>query len=401
MPKIMGDEDGESERKRIGQEGVELSNSEVAAMRSDFERLSSGDSDAVGLFSGEAVAHLDGKLLNGKIDVHTHLIPKHWPDFSRRYGYGGFVYLDHDQSIVGTPGCATLVRDGEKIAEIEPTSWDISTRIPDMDAAGVSLQFVSTIPELFCYWVKDDDGSDLARILNNSMYEEILKEPSRFVGLGTVPLQAPELAVEELNRCVLELGFAGVVIGTHVNDWTLDASELTVFWEAADELGCLVLVHGIWSESFQKGSSILPSIAGQSAELCHAMSCFLSGGILEQFSRLRVCFAQGAGTFPYVQAQLESKLQEEERNHVGSLSTVPYRGRLFCDSLVWGKESTEFLVKTMTDQMVVFGSDYPMQARNSGKSYGFDRSTFCDCLDDPGFSRVSRENALLLLQNGT
>merc|ERR1712137_551111 len=137
------------------------------------------------------------------------------------------------------------------------------------------------------------------------MADQVKKHPSRFIGLGTVPLQAPELAVAELQRCVKELGFAGVIIGTHVNEWSLDAPDLSVFWEAAEDLGAVVFIHPHTQEL--RGSDtqmLLPRLVGESAEICHSVTTLLSGRVLDNFPKLKVCFAHGAGTFPYVQEQL-------------------------------------------------------------------------------------------------
>lgn len=82
---------------------------------------------------------------------------------------------------------------------------------------------------LFCfisYQAKPQDTFDLAQILNNDLAATVKKYPKRFIGLGTLPLQAPDLAVKEMHRCVNELGFPGVQIGSHVNEWDLNAPEL-------------------------------------------------------------------------------------------------------------------------------------------------------------------------------
>ena len=96
---------------------------------------------------------------------------------------------------------------------------------------------------MFSYWARPEHGLDLARFLNDHIGGLVEAHPGRFVGLGTVPLQAPDLAIQELDRCVRELGLAGVQIGTHVNDWNLDAPELFPFFEAAEALGAALFVH--------------------------------------------------------------------------------------------------------------------------------------------------------------
>ena len=76
---------------------------------------------------------------------------------------------------------------------------------------------------MFSYWAKPEHTLDLCRILNDDVAKLCAERPNRFVGLGTLPMQAPDLAIEELRRCVEELGMPGVQIGSHIEDWDLDA----------------------------------------------------------------------------------------------------------------------------------------------------------------------------------
>ena len=113
---------------------------------------------------------------------------------------------------------------------------------------------------------KKEDTLDLCRLLNDDLAATVAKHPTRFVGLGTLPMQAPDLAVKELERCVKvlnnnvsvfvnestiyflscvmykqELGFPGVQIGSHINEWNMDAPELqSVF---AVGIVCTCLAH--------------------------------------------------------------------------------------------------------------------------------------------------------------
>src|SRR5438309_902341 len=173
-----------------------------------------------------------------KIDLHTHILPRTWPDLSQRYGYGGFVQLEHHG-----PGCARMVVDGRVFREIEANCWDPARRLEDCERHGVHVQVLSTVPVMFSYWARPEDTYDLARLLNDHLADVIRAYPTRFAGLGTLPLQAPDLAIRELERCVGELGLCGVQIGSHVNDWNLNAEPLFPVFRRAAELGAAVFVH--------------------------------------------------------------------------------------------------------------------------------------------------------------
>src|SRR6185369_2630933 len=106
----------------------------------------------------------------------------------------------------------------------------------DCDVDHIDMQVLSTIPVMFSYWAKPNDALDLSMILNDHIAGIVQKYPKRFAGLGTVPMQSPDLAIKELERC-MKIGLRGIQIGSHVNDWNLNEPALFPIFEAAQELG--------------------------------------------------------------------------------------------------------------------------------------------------------------------
>lgn len=292
-----------------------------------------------------------------KIDVHTHILPERWPELRARYGYGGFVRLEHH-----APGRARMMIDDTFFREIDDACWDPARRLEQCDQAGVDVQVLSTVPVMFSYWAKPEDALDLSRLLNDHIAEIVRTRPRRFVGLGTLPLQAPEPAIAELERCVRELGLAGVQIGSHVNAWNLDHPALFPVFQAAESLGAAVFVHP-WDMLGKDRMTKywLPWLVGMPAELSLAICSLIFGGVLERLPALRICFAHGGGAFPATIGRIEQgfKARPDLCAVDNPVNPRAYLGRFYVDSLVHDPAALRYVVKLCGVDRVALGSDYP------------------------------------------
>jgi aminocarboxymuconate-semialdehyde decarboxylase len=292
-----------------------------------------------------------------KIDLHTHILPREWPDLARRSGYGGWVQLEH-----AGPGCARMTIDGKLFREVQDTCWDPRRRIEECDRHGVRVQVLSTVPVMFSYWANAEHTYDLARLLNDHIAGVVRDFPGRFAGLGTVPLQNPDLAARETERCVRELGLSGVEVGTHVNGKNLDDPDLFPFLEAAQELGAAVFVHP-W-DMFGKDRLcryFLAWLVGMPAETSLAICSLIFGGVLDRLPRLRVCFAHGGGAFPGTIGRIERGFESRPDLCGVNQARNPrsYLGRFYVDSLVHDADALRHLIRLMGADRVALGSDYP------------------------------------------
>ena len=312
-----------------------------------------------------------------KIDLHTHILPHDWPDLDAKYGYGGFVRLEHYK-----PCCARMMIGDRVFREIIDNVWDPKRRIEECDRDKISMQVLSTVPVMFSYWAKPADALDLSRRLNDHIAEVVRAHPKRFAGLATIPLQDPDLAADELERCVRKLGLRGAQIGTHVDPnphsgridtLNLDNAALQPVWSAAEQLGASIFVHP-WDMMAKERmpNYWLPWLVGMPAESSLAICSMMFGGVFERFPKLRVAFAHGGGAFPFTIGRIEHAFHvrpdlvatENKTNPRKYLARTDNRtgvtpARFYVDSLVHDPNALRMLLKLFGAERVALGSDYP------------------------------------------
>jgi len=290
------------------------------------------------------------------IDIHTHILPKDIPNFKEKFGYGGFINLDHHK-----PCCARMVMDDTFFREIEDNCWSAESRMKDCDASGVHVQVLSTVPVMFSYWAKPQDTLAVAEFLNDHIAAIVKKYPKRFAGLGTIPMQDTDLAIKELKRCKA-IGLKGIQIGTHVNNKNLSEPEFFPIFQACQDLDLCVFVHP-WDMMAKEHMEKywLPWLVGMPAESSRAICSFIFGGVFERLPKLRVAFAHGGGSFPATVGRVGHGFDVRPDLCAIDNDKHPnaYLGKFYVDSLVHDPKMLALLVDVVGAEHIALGTDYP------------------------------------------
>ncbi len=291
-----------------------------------------------------------------KIDIHTHIMPDKMPNWAQKFGYGDFIHLEHRN-------CKACMMKGDKLfREVEDNCFEPTLRMKEMDETNVTIQVLSTIPVLFNYWAKPKDGLETSRFLNDHIANTVFKNPDRFIALGTVPLQDIDLAISEMERCVVELKMPGLEIGSNINGINLGDPIFFPFYKRAEELGCSLFIHPWEMMGEQQMQQYwLPWLVGMPAETSRAICSMIFGGVMEKFPKLKLAFAHGGGSFPATIGRIEHgfNVRPDLVAIDNAINPKKYIGKFWIDSLVHDEKAMQFIIDVMGENAVCLGSDYP------------------------------------------
>jgi len=292
-----------------------------------------------------------------KIDIHTHILPENLNELTNSFSDSRFLKMDAIDN-----KSAMLRKDDKAFRKVDCNCWNFHTRINDCEKTQTDVQVLSTIPVLFSYWAKDLECLSLAKFLNNHIAEICNNNSRNFLGLGTIPMQNTELAINEMDRCVNVLNLRGIEIGSNINGLNLSESQFHPIFEHAEKIGCPIFIHPwemIGQSDMQK--YWLPWLVGMPAETSRAICSLIFGGVFEKYPQLRIAFAHGGGSFPFTFGRIDHGFHVRPDLCAIDNNILPssYLKHFYVDSLVHNEKAMRFLIDTIGVERIAMGSDYP------------------------------------------
>jgi len=305
-----------------------------------------------------------------KIDIHTHIIPDNLPDFTKKFGYQGFVQLKKKNDSE-----ADMMLFNENFRTIQCNCWNPKERIIEMDNSNINVQVISPIPIMFSYWADAKDTLVQAQLINDFISETCTKHPKRFIGLGTIPMQSTKYALQELERIKSDLNLKGIEIGSNINDLNLNEDQFSDIFSACESLSLSVFIHPWQMMGMSKMKKYwLPWLVGMPAETTRAICSMIFGGVFDKFPKLRVAFAHGGGNFHHTLGRIEQGFLQRPDLCAVNNSNNPkeYIDKFYIDSLVHSKESLKFLIQNAGVNQIALGTDYPFPLGETTPGSGVD-----------------------------
>ena len=292
------------------------------------------------------------------IDIHSHFFPKQWPSLAERFGGDDWPWLRHSSD---DSGSAMLMQGSKEFRPIYSACWDGNKRLEEMDRDGVQKQIISATPILFGYERPVEQALYCAQLFNDAAREICQINPQRLFSLAQVPLQDLDASCKEASRAKAT-GHVGIQIGNHVGLKNMDDDTVLAFLEYCANEDIAIFVHP-WDmmASERTKDYMMGWTVGMPAETqLSIVSMILGGGFDRVSSKLKICFAHGGGSFAFLLGRLENAWHH--RDIARGKSKYPpshYLDRFYLDTAVFDHDSLELLVKKMTTDHLMFGTDYP------------------------------------------
>jgi aminocarboxymuconate-semialdehyde decarboxylase len=290
------------------------------------------------------------------IDTHTHILTEETAALLRKEAPKIPVTITPVDA-----ESATLDVAGVVYRPFPRGGFDLAHRLRDMDAMGVDVQVLSVTPQTYLYNLDASLGAMTAAIQNDQIAKLVKQNPQRFMGIATLPMQAPEKAADELKRAMTKLGLRGTMFASNIMGKNLDDQSFEPVWATAEELGAFVFIHpNNVAGADRMKSYYLNNLIGNPLDTTIGAACLYFGGVLDRHPKLTIVLAHGGGFTPYQAARWEHgwQVRPEPKKNIAK-QPVDIAKRFYYDTILHSAPVLEFMIEHVGADRVMLGSDYP------------------------------------------
>ena len=245
-------------------------------------------------------------------------------------------------------------------------------RISDMDKGEISVQVVSSVPAA--------EPLDVCRETNEQLAEAVKQSRGRLRGFGSIPMDSPREAVEELGRCIRELGFLGALIPNNAHGKYYDTEEYRGFWAGAEALDVPVYLHptpppeatkAVYRGNYADEIATILSVGGwgwHADTAIHVVKLYASG-LFDSFPKLKVIIGHAGEMLPYMITRIDARLTRGWGSWERDLKTVWAENIWITLSGFWDLGPFSCILRTVAMDRILFSVDYPFEKNESGRDF--------------------------------
>jgi len=292
-------------------------------------------------------------LINGKrikiIDVHSHCL------FRDAVALMGADAKSVDPPVKGGPEHYIPLSDKAAVEE----------RLAAMDAMGIDMEVLSINP--FWYRKDRDTAAAIVKVNNERLAELSAAYPKRLAAFASLSLQAPDLAVQQLEKAMTQQGLRGAAIGGSVDGEDFYDSRFHPVWARAEALGAVLFIHPQSPPELAKrfkGNGWLSNTIGNPLDTTIALQHLIFEGTLDKFPGLKIIAAHGGGYLGSYAPRSDHACFVSPVNCnpdiVLKKAPTEYLNQITFDALVFTQEALRHLVAQVGPGQVVLGTDHPI-----------------------------------------
>jgi aminocarboxymuconate-semialdehyde decarboxylase len=292
------------------------------------------------------------------IDVHCHIVPADFPAVPSTCAPEKWPRMEDRGN-----GQRAMMTGSREMRVVDNRAWEAARRIADMNGEDVGMQAISPMPEILSYWIDAPSALTMARYMNRTIAEIVRAAPDRFVGLGMVPLQDPQLAAKELATLRSD-GLVGIEIGSNIVGKSPGDRFFDPFYAEAERLDLAIFVHALHPTMTDRlvGPPMVAPYVAFPTDIGLAGASLITGRVLEKFPKLRIGLSHGGGTLAMFLPRLENGWQKLPALKKAFASPAEAARQLYYDNVVFDKQLLRYLIEAYGDTQVFVGSDYPFTA---------------------------------------
>ncbi len=285
------------------------------------------------------------------VDIHAHWYPKEWLKLFAKDGPKEGAVLERHAKGYRLQAKHIANAFDERFVDLGP-------RIKKMDQKGIDVHALSLTTPMV-YWASPGLGLELSQAFNDAAAAAHRKHPKRFVGLAMLPMQAPDLALKELERAAKLPGMKGMYLATNVNYDELDEKRFWDVYAKCEELGWTIFLHPVDTIGQDRTKKYyLKNLLGNPYDTGVAAASLIFGGVLDEFEKLSVNLPHAGGAFPGLIGRLDHGTKvRPELKHMKRLPSE-YLRRFTYDTIGHDDRINANLVRLVGADRVTLGSDY-------------------------------------------